>query len=74
MTVLRHPTQVQLPADFGLGLAVTAFLAGLVLLACLAIASIPTEGPRGEARTPDTSTTYIDISGPAPADSPVASH
>lgn len=73
MAVLRHHADVRVPPDFGLGLLVTAVLAGLLVIACLAVASIPTEGPRGEARTPDPSTTYIDMPAGAQS-SPLATH
>lgn len=74
MAVLRHDAQVRLPADFGLGLAVTAFLGGLVLLALVAVASVPSQGPRAESRQPDLGTTYFDHAAPAAAVSPVATH
>ena len=73
MAISRHSPQVHAPADFGLGLAVTALLAGLIVLACLGVASVPTEGPRSEARATDPKTTYIDFPAEAPASAP-ASH
>ena len=73
MTVLRHPTQVHLPPDFGVSLAVIAFLGGLVLVVALAVSAMPTQGPRTENRPPEAGTTYTEMSAPAPA-SPVASH
>jgi len=74
VAVLRQHPQVRLPDDFGLGLAVTAAVGGIVLLAWAAVASMPTSGPRGESRTPDPTTTYIDIPAAAPAASPLATH
>jgi hypothetical protein len=73
VAVLRQHASFHAPQDFGLGLAVTAFLAGLLVLACFAVASIPTEGPRAESRAPEAGTTYIDISAEPPA-SPIATH
>lgn len=62
----RETSHVHLPADFGLGLAVTTVIGGLLLLALAAINSVPTEGPRGEPKQPDPATTYVDIAPPAP--------
>lgn len=54
MSVLRRPSPgVDVPEDFGLGLAVAAMLAGLVVLVCVAVSAVPREGPRGEARPPE---------------------
>ena len=69
----RETSRVHLPADFGLGLAVTTVIGGLLLLALVAIQSVPTQGPRGESKEPDPATTYRDILPPAappPADQP----
>lgn len=65
MAVLQRGTpRVQAPPDFGLGLAVTAVIGGLLLLVLAAASAVPTGGPRGESRQPDPATTYIDISPP----------
>ena len=65
----RETSHVHLPADFGLGLAVTTVIGGLLLLGLAAIHSMPTQGPRGESKQPDPATTYTDISAPAPVSS-----
>lgn len=66
MAVLRHnQLRPQLPADFGLGLAVAAILGALILLGSVAIASMPSEGPKGQSREPG-SEVYIDLQPPPP--------
>ncbi len=64
MAVLRHNSpRPQLPADFGLGLAVAAILGTLILLGSVAVASMPSEGPKGQSREPG-SEVYIDVPPP----------
>ena len=62
MALSRQQQEVRLPADFGLGLAVTTVLGGLLLLLCAFVLAVPSQGPRGESRAPDFETTYRDIS------------
>jgi hypothetical protein len=63
----RETSHVHLPADFGLGLAVTTVIGGLLLLGLAAVHSVPTQGPRGESKQPDPASTYVDIAPPTPA-------
>lgn len=66
MAVLRRETsRVHLPADFGLGLAVTTVLGGLLLILLAAADGIPSRGPQGESPQPDPSTTYIEPVAPS---------
>lgn len=70
MAILHRQTpRIQLPADFGLGLAVTTVLGGIVLLLAVAGSALSGSGPRAESRTPDGAGTYTDI---APANQPVS--
>ena len=63
----RQPPRVPLPSDFGLGLAVTTVLGGIVLLLAVAGSALSGSGPRAESRTPEGSGTYTDI---APSSAP----
>lgn len=75
MAVLRRETsRVHLPADFGLGLAVTTVIGGLLLLALAMADGLPTRGPRTESREPNPETTYFEPSGAGAAPSLVPSH
>ncbi len=66
MAVLhRRHARVSLPPDFGLGLAVTAILGGLMLLIVLGAAAMPGRGPSSEPRPPETGT-YVDFAPSAP--------
>jgi|GEM_PF-3712422 len=76
MAVLhRETSRVHLPADFGLGLAVTTVIGGLLLLLLAMAQGMPSHGPRTESRQQDTGTTgtYIDAPAP-PAPSLVPAH
>jgi hypothetical protein len=46
-----------------MGLAVASILGALVILGSVAVASMPSEGPRGQSRQPDGEV-YIDYSPP----------
>jgi hypothetical protein len=64
MAVLRNTApKLQLPPDFGMGVAVASILGALVILGSVAVASMPSEGPRGQSRQPDGEV-YIDYSPP----------
>lgn len=66
MAILHRQTpRVNLPPDFGLGLAVTSVLAAIVLVIAIAGSAISGSGPRTESRTPDGAGTYTDIQAPA---------
>lgn len=65
MAILHRPApRVQLPPDFGLGVAVTSILGGIVLVLVLAGSAISGSGPRAESRTPDGVGAYTDIPAP----------
>ena len=62
MAILHRQTpRMHLPSDFGLGLAVTSVIAGLVLLMAIAGSAIGGTGPRTESRVPEGPGTYIDV-------------
>ncbi|MBK7328480.1 MAG: hypothetical protein IPI85_05090 [Dehalococcoidia bacterium] len=68
---LSRPAAIglRLPEDLGLGLAVTALVAGVTLLVCASAAASPGPGPRSESRLPD-GTVYVDIQPAAIATAP----
>ena len=68
MAVLsRQAPRLSLPNDFGLGVAVTAILGGLLLVVVMAAQASPGRGPTTESRPPEGNTTYVDF---APAQAP----
>jgi hypothetical protein len=74
MAVLhRETSRVHLPADFGLGLAVTTVIGGLLLLALVMVQGMPSQGPRTESREPDAGT-YREAIAPQSAPSLVPTH
>jgi hypothetical protein len=75
MAVLRRETpHVHLPADFGLGLAVTAVIGGLLLLALAMAQGLPSQGPQTESREPNPETEYFEAAAPQSAPSLVPTH